>query len=174
MLKKLTDVSPRIEKIIVENSTDRAIIRLNGYLKQYYWNAFVRESLGTLYLKIGRIETAGKLLYFKKEKNEQELAAVEYFKSSVSHNPTNILKKIIGNNRSRSVRGIKGKVWFGINQLILEIVKQEGEIPKFVQYWIKNVKRIRRLEKKMLNNHTPYLHNAMNHVAQSTPDNPLQ
>jgi len=141
-LKKQKTIKEKVEKIIKENSIDDAIIKLNGYLKQFHWNQYLRTRLGNLYMQQKNYVQAGKLLYLKKNKTEEESKCVGQFSYSCGRKRLQIFREIKGNN-SKPPSGIDDETNQEIFKLILKIAQQEGSLPIDVVQWICYYERYR-------------------------------
>ncbi|MBK8443813.1 MAG: hypothetical protein IPL35_10575 [Sphingobacteriales bacterium] len=144
-MKPQKDISEIIEKI-TENapSVDEAIIKLNGYFKQYFWNNHLRIKMGELYLKKGDFVKAGKMLYFKDKPNEAEQRAIVRFKESCKNKHLLILRSFL--DKAKVPRGIDVKMSYKIFNLILNVAQQEGSLPVGIVLWIYRYERIRSIE----------------------------
>ena|GEM_PF-4162869 len=140
------DIREEVEEIAQNEPTEVAILRLNGYFKQFFWNNYLRNSMGNLYIQKNDLIKAGKLLYFKDDPSEMELEAIEKFKESCKNNKLRIFKELV--NKSKLPRGIDMKMSSKIFWLILGIADEEGSLPIHVARWIWNYERIRNIEIK--------------------------
>lgn len=145
-MKKQNDIREIIDKIIRDNSIDDAIIRLNGYLKEFHWDSYLRTKLGNLYMEQEQYIQAGKLLYLKKVKTRSENDCVDKFCISCGNRAMTIFHKIKGNNNSKPPRGIDMETNTAIFNLFNLIARQEGSLSKDVVTWIWNYERIRNIE----------------------------
>jgi len=147
-LKEQKDIRPLIDQIILEEETSEAINRLNGFLKQYFWNQYLRTKLGRLYLEDGKPVMAGKLLYLVDNLNEEEIACVNKFGDKCGNRKLEILRKILGNNKSKPARGISVETNYNLFRLFTQIAEQEGSLPRDIVLWIYSYERIRNIELK--------------------------
>ena len=145
-LKPPLDITAKIDEIVSTLSTDKAITKLIGYFKQYYYNNYLRVNLGRLYLKKTDFVNAGKWLYFLSNPNEEKERAIIRFKESCKNNKLRIFNSIIHN--SKPPIGIDPSMSEKVFSLILSISEQEGSLPTTIVRWICYFNRVRNIEIK--------------------------
>ena len=143
-MKSQKDIKTKIEELVSSLSTDEAILKLNGYFKQDYWNNYLRISLGKLYLTKGDFVNSGRWLYFKNNPNEAEKRAIIRFQESCKNRQLTIFNSLV--NKSKSPKGIDSKMSEELFSLILRITEQEGSLPIDIVRWIYRYNRIRNNE----------------------------
>lgn len=136
----------KFESIIASLPAKEAITKLEGHLRQQFWNNQLRVILGGLYLQESDFVKAGKMLYFKSNKSEKEERAFTRFKESCGNNKVEIFKKLV--LKSKSPRGITIEMNEKIFDLIRQILTQEKNLPNEVARWILQYERIRNSEIK--------------------------
>ena len=143
-MKTQKDIKEKIEEVLGNSTTDEAILKLNGYFKQYYYNNYLRTSLGKLYLSKADFVTAGKWLYFHNNPNEEEKKAISRFQESCKNRKLVIFNSLV--NKSKSPHGIDSMMSEKIFSLIVRITEQEGALPIDIVRWIYIYNRIRNNE----------------------------
>lgn len=142
------EIAEKIKFIIANHDRVEAIKKLEGYLKQFFWNNELRIQLGRMYLEESDFIKAGKMLYFKSIKTEAEERAVVRFLESCGRNKLVVFKKLIGDYKSKPPRGIDIEMNTQIFNLISKILVQEKVLPREVASWILFYERIRNTEIK--------------------------
>lgn len=131
-----TDLKDKIDTIVENHPTNKAIISLNGYLRQYFWDNYLRTTLGSLYLRQSNFIKAGKYLYFKNNPNEFESRAIRRFEESLNMDKLAIFNALI--NRSKTTLGMTSYLSNRIFNLIMGISEQKGSLPTDIVIWISN------------------------------------
>ena len=131
---KRMEITSRIKEILKNHSQDDAIIKLNGFMRQNYWNNELRISIGKLYLIKSDFINAGKYLFFIDNPNEAEQRAINRYKESKKGNKYEIFKDLV--LKSNSIKGIDKTTSLKIFNLIHNISEQDGNISKEIVLWI--------------------------------------
>lgn len=138
------DIKDKIEELVSCLSTDEAIFKLNGYFRQYYWNNYLRTSLGRLYLTKGDFVNAGKWLYFQNNPTESEKRAIARFVESCKNRKLTIFNALVIN--SKIPEGISLEMSEQLFTLIISIAEEEGALPLNIVRWIYRYNRVRNIE----------------------------
>ena len=133
-------IEERVIAIIEIENTSRAIERVHGYLKYYYWNQWILNKLAELYYAQGNIKLAGKYWFFKEEKSESEIECVEEYKKSKGNDLIIITRELIG-HYFRSPRELSGFAKNELFNMISKIEHEKGQVPNFAKNWFSHVKK---------------------------------
>ena len=143
-MKPQIDTKNKIEQIIQTHSRGEAIVRLNGFFRDFFWDRHLREEMARLYLEKQDYAKAGKFLYFIILSNNENEQAIMAFEESCGFRYSEIWKRLVV--ESKPPRGIDHLMRARIFQLISNIKNQEGELPIQIVRWLSYYDHIRKLE----------------------------
>ncbi|SFT43712.1 hypothetical protein SAMN05216474_0561 [Lishizhenia tianjinensis] len=137
----------KIELILIEESTEVAIERIQGYMEHYFWSDWIREKLGGLYYKVGNYPLAGRYWYFKEDLNSEEEKCINLYTESKGKNLIDIAREQIG-HEFKSPRNLSEAFKNGLWSVLTEIQKTNGQVPDFAKNWYAFIKKEKQLQTK--------------------------
>lgn len=143
-MKPQLDIKDKVNQIVQSHSRGEAIVKLNGFFRDFFWNRYLREEMARLYLEKQDYVKAGKFLYLIILSNKEHRQAIKAFEESCGFRYSEIWKQSVV--ESKPPRGIDNPMRAMIFQLIINIKDQEGELPIQVVRWVSYFDRIRKLE----------------------------
>lgn len=135
-------IEERINRIIETETIQNAIIQIQGYMEQFYWNRAILNILAELHFKNEDFAQAGKYWFFKENKTEDEKKCVLEYQSSLGFDDRLIARNFIG-VRSKSPAKFDHYTKENMLNILESITETEGKLPRFAINWYNHLVKIR-------------------------------
>ena len=102
-VKPPIDIQDKVDQIIESYTIGEAIVKLNGFFRDFFWDRYLRKEIARLYLEKRDYKKAVKFLYFIVYSIDEHEKVIKAFEENCGYNYFEIWKQTVV--KSKTPRG---------------------------------------------------------------------